>query len=238
MGLTPDWSRAFTVILSHPQSPENIGLTARAMRNTGFARLRLVLEGPLTREAHITAVHAEDILEDAEVYPDVAQAVAGLDVVLAAVARRRKNFPSLSLDSALERCWEYPAGTRIGFLFGNERTGLTSSELLHSNFRFTIPQASDQPSYNLASAVLLTLFTLARMGVGPGGQENTNSPLPREEQDACIRLILHKLEQSSFLHEGNRRHVSEMVYALLGRLAMTARDRDLLLAIFDKTITP
>ena len=131
-----------------------------------------------------------------------------------------------------------PAGTRIGLLFGNERTGLTSAELLHTNFRFTIPQASDQPSYNLASAVLLTLFTLARMAPGPGGMDGAAQPLPREEQEACIQRILHKLELSGFIHEGNRRHVGEMVHALLGRLAMTARDRDLLLAIFDKTITP
>lgn len=238
MRLIPDRSRPVTVILSRPQNPENIGLTARAMRNTGFTRLHLVMEGPLTREAYVTAVHAEDILEDAEVYPDVGRAVSGMDVVFAAVARKRKNFPSLPLGSALKRCLEYPAGTRIGLLFGNERTGLTSAELLHTNFRFTIPQASGQPSYNLASAVLVTLFTLAGMEPVPGGREDTEPPLPRAEQEACIRRILSKLERSGFIHDGNRRHAGEMVHALLGRLDMTARDRDLLLAIFDKTVTP
>lgn len=49
----------------------------------------------------------------------------------------------------------FPQTTRIGLLFGNERTGLTSEELRSSNFRFAMPQASKQPSYNLAYAVLL-----------------------------------------------------------------------------------
>ena len=227
-----DLDQNISVILVRPQTPENIGLAARSMKNTGFRRLCLVLEGPLPGSTQITAVHAEDILSEASLFSQLSEAVADQDVVFAAVARHRKNFPSLTLSQAVEKILGYPRGTRIGLLYGNERTGLDSSELRHSNYRFSIPQAFVQPSYNLASAVLLTLFSLVfrerPQPVDPA------VPLPRREFEACVHLILQKLEDRRFFHAGNRKHVSEMVFELFGRLGMTARDRDLLLAMFGK----
>lgn len=59
-------------------------------------------------------------------------------------------------------------------------------------------------------------------------------PLPRREQEECIRLIIRKLEERGFLHETNRRHTTELLFDLLGRLSMTDRDRRLLLALFSE----
>ena len=75
-------------------------------------------------------------------FDDLADAVSDLHVVFAATAKRGRIFPSMPLDDALSKMPAFPASTRIGLLFGNERTGLTSEEMRHSNFRFTIPQAS------------------------------------------------------------------------------------------------
>ena len=234
MRFGPIAAEEFSVILARPQTPENIGLVARAMKNTGFVDLRLVLDGPLPSTAYVTAVHAEDILDGARLFSGVDKSVSDLEVVFAAVARHRKNYPSLSLDQALDRLSGFPSAARIGLLFGNERTGLGSEELRHSNFRFTIPQAGEQPSYNLASAVLLTLFQIARRPGGRDASGLTDMPLPRREQEECIRLILRKLKATGFSHSGNRRHVDERVHDLFGRLGMNASDRDLLLAIFGK----
>ncbi len=229
----PDLDQEISVILVRPQTPENIGLAARSLKNTGFRRLHLVLEDPLPGSARITAVHAEDVLNEARIFPRLSEAVADLDVVFAAVARHRKNFPSLTLNQAVDKIKGYPRGTRIGLMYGNERTGLDSSELCHSNYRFKIPQAFAQPSYNLASAVLITLFTIAFLD-RPQPTDPAIRPLPRRELEACIHLILQKLEDRRFMHEANRKHVSEMVFELFGRWGMTARDRDLLLAMFGK----
>ena len=192
------------VILSHPVSSENIGLVARHMKNTGFNNLRLVLNHPIDPKSFVTAVHAEDILGNAGYFPNSAAAVADLEVIFAAVARKRKNFPSLSLEEAAGKILSFPRETKIGLLFGNERTGLTSQELHSSNFRFTIPQASRQPSYNLASAVLLTLFQIFRKAKKPGSPAAPDLPIPREEQADCIRLILNKVEEKRFIHPKNK----------------------------------
>lgn len=224
------------VVLVRPEKAENVGLVARSIKNTGFKNLRIVQPSSLSEKSFLTAVHARDILEKAPLYLNLREATADLDLVFAATSKKRKNFSFLSLDEAVEKMLSFPPATRIGLLFGNERTGLTSTELRSSNFRFRIPQASKQPSYNLASAVLLTLFPLFRHSFQD--QEPTRSrPLSRKQQEEFIQLVLDKLEKKGFIHSTNKEHVTEMVYDLCGRLALTDKDKRLLLAIFSK-ITP
>lgn len=229
----------FAVILSHPENPENIGLVARNMKNTGFDDLRLVGISGLEEKTFVTAVHAGDILANARFYVSVSDAVKSVDVVFAATAKTRKNFSLLPLEGALMKMSDFPGTTRIGLLFGNERTGLISEELLHSNFRFTIPQAGNQPSYNLASAVLLTLFGIFSRRIS-GKMLRTKDvrgqPLSRGDQEACLQRIILNLERNGFIHATNKKHMEEMVHDLFGRLTMTAEDRNLLLALFSKGI--
>lgn len=209
---------------------------ARSMKNTGFKHLRIVRGEELIPGSYVTAVHAEDILENAQFFPDLERATRDLDAVFAATAKMRKNFSVLSLDEAVDRMLGLPSTTRLGLVFGNERTGLTSRDLLHSNFGFTIPQARRQPSYNLGSAVLLTLFCIFTAGcIGPIGEPKAK-PLSRKEQEDCIHVILDKLEKVQFIHRTNRRHMTEMITGLLGRLCMTEKDRRLLLALFSKGV--
>jgi tRNA/rRNA methyltransferase len=226
----------FAVILARPENAENIGLAARAMKNTGFSDLRLVKKGRLPAKAAKTAVHAGDILAAAKVVPDLEAAVADCRVVFAATAKPRAAVGLLSLAEAIPLMAAFPGETRIGLLFGNERTGLTAAELRRANFVFTIPQAGRQPSYNLAAAVLLSLYAI--FTAGPAAGPERPEPLPRRAQDETIALILRKLEEKGFVHGGNREHVAGLVHDLLGRLTMTEKDRRLLLALFTKGVDP
>jgi TrmH family RNA methyltransferase len=226
--------RMVSVVLARPESAENIGLVARAMANTGFRDLRIAGGRKPGPKAVRTAVHAESVLASARRFASVAEAVADLEAVFAATARPRKDFPCLAYDEAIARIRALPARTRIGLLFGNERTGLTSDEMKHSTYRFTIPQAARQPSYNLAAAVLLTLFPLFAAAAPPRPVSPEDVPLSRREQEECIVRILDVLRFRRFIPAGGERHVEHMVFELFGRLSMTAKDRRLLLAIFQK----
>jgi len=225
--------KRFAVILVRPESPENIGLAARAMRNTGFEEMRLVGLKALDPEATRTAIHSRSILDRARFFPTLAEAVADRHLVLASTARFRKTFTVLPLEESVRTVLAFPRSARVGLLFGSERTGLSSEELGAANFVFYIPQASTQPSYNLASAVLLTLFALFSRSAGEIVARE-GLPIPRKEQEDCLRLIIRKLERKDFIHPGNRVHVTEMVQDLFGRLALTEKDRRFLLALLDK----
>jgi len=224
------------VILSRPSAPENIGLAARGMKNTGFNHLRLVLDHPFSIDAFRTAVHSEELLKKAGIYSSLKEATQDMNVVFAAASRHRKNFPSLTLHDAIEKIMSFSENAKIGLVFGSERTGLVAMEMRCSNFRFSLPQATKQPSYNLASAVLLTLFQLFIRG---GSTENTEKlplPISRKEQEECIQLMLRILTDKKFIHSGNRDHIIDRMYDLFGRLEMTQKDRSLLLAVFSKGV--
>ncbi len=226
-------NKRLSVILAHPQKSENIGLAARAMKNTGFENLVLVGVDNLEQKSYVTAVHSKEILDTAKFYPTLQEATADLNIVLASTSKKRKNFPLLSLEEAISKIFKFPQETKIGLLFGNEITGLTSEELSLSNFHFTIPQAGDQPSYNLGAAVLLSLFAIFTHDKQISGIAD-EAPLPRREQQECLQIILEKLEEKNFIHPDNKQHMTERMFDLFGRLAMTDKDRKLLLAIFSK----
>jgi tRNA/rRNA methyltransferase len=228
-------SKRFAVILVRPEKQENIGLVARAMKNTGFSDFRVVGLKRFDAETQRTAVHSGNILGRARFYSSLNRAIERFHLVFASTARVRSKFSILPLEEAVDIIFRYPSSTRVGLLFGNERTGLTSEELGAANFVFSIPQAIRQPSYNLSSAVLLTLFEIFRRApTAPVASEK--KPLLREDQDECIRIVLMKLRQSGFIHETNESHVTRRVQDLFGRLALTDKDRRLLMAIFNKAL--
>ncbi len=223
------------VILVRPDSPENIGLAARGMANTGFADLRLVGLDRLEPPAWRTAIHAESILERARFFPGLAEAAADRDLVLGSTARVRHDFPLIPLAGAVERLGEYPPAARVGLVFGNERTGLTQRELGLANIRFHIPQVSRQPSYNLGVAVTLTLHALA-FREGPPAALRRHLPLDHAAQAEAGRRFGDLLDALGFMHDTNRDFIVEKVQDIFFRMALTAKDRDIILAMFRKAL--
>jgi TrmH family RNA methyltransferase len=221
----------FAVILVRPDSPENIGLAARGMANTGFADLRLVGLGRLEAPAYRTAVHADSILDRARFFGTLPEALHGLHVVAASTARIRRDFPLVGLGEAARRLAEYPAETRIGLVFGNERTGLTAEEIGISNLRFRIPQAARQPSYNLGVAVTLALYEIAGRGAPPPVPRR-DLPLTWTEQEESGRRFGEMLDGLGFMRDTNRDFITERVRDIFRRMVLTGKDRDVILAMF------
>lgn len=226
----------FAVVLVSPESQENIGLVARAMKNTGFSELRVTGIEAISEDALRTAVHSVDILRKARFYPDLRAAVADRNLVLASTARRREKFRVISLDEAVAMVLRFPAETKVALVFGPERTGLSAEHLEQANFIYSIPQACNQPSYNLAAAVLLTLYAFFIRSaeiINP----KEEMPASRSEQEECIQVVLMKLRQAGFINAANESHVANKVHDLFGRMALTDKDRRFLTAILNKIIT-
>jgi tRNA/rRNA methyltransferase len=225
----------FAVVLVRPDSPENVGLAARGMANTGFGDLRLVGLDRLEAPAWRTAIHAEAIIEGARFFPTLAEALADRELVLGSTARVRHDFPLVGLDEAVARIGEYPGAARIGLVFGNERTGLTQDELGLANVRFHIPQAGRQPSYNLGVAVTLTLHAIAFRGAPPPALRR-DLPLDHAAQAEAGRRFGALLDGLGFMHDTNRAFIEDKVRDIFFRMALTAKDRDIMLAMFRKAL--
>src|SRR5215831_14687021 len=80
------------VILVRPQLGENIGMAARAMLNCGLSEMRLVAprDGWPNERAQRAASGADIVLDEAELFDSVADAVADLQHVVATSARTRE----------------------------------------------------------------------------------------------------------------------------------------------------
>jgi tRNA/rRNA methyltransferase len=227
----PSGLERFAVILVRPDSPENIGLAARGMANTGFTDLRIVGLDRLGAPAYRTAIHADGILDGARFFGTLPDALEGLHLVCGSTARIRREFPLLGLSDAVRMVFEYPRGTRVGLVFGNERTGLTAEEIGLTNLRFRIPQAARQPSYNLGVAVTLTLFEIAGRGA-PAAVACHALPLTRAEQEEAGRRFSEMLDGLGFVRNTNRAFITERVQDIFRRTLLTAKDRDIILAMF------
>lgn len=150
------------IILVEPQLPENIGMVARAMANFGLSVLRLVRpreEFP-HEKAIAAASKAHHVLEEAQVFSCLKEAVSDLNFLFATTARRRDNFKLvLEPNEAMAKAYvKDQKHQKVGVLFGRERWGLTNEEISLADEIVTYPVNPAFSSLNIAQAVLLIAY--------------------------------------------------------------------------------
>ena len=150
------------VVLVEPQHSGNIGAVARAMKNMALSRLVLVNPADhLAMEARMMAMHALDILQQAQVVDTLTQAIADAGYVVGTTRRlgrsRQAQQTSRSIAPLL---LELAASNPVALVFGREDSGLTNDELARCHELITIPAHPTFGSLNLAQAVLLVCYEL------------------------------------------------------------------------------
>ena len=161
-------SRPPAIVLVRPQLGENIGMAARAMLNCGLDDLRLVAprDGWPNPAAQAAAAGADAVLDKARVFDTAAEAVADLQIVLAATARRRDVEKPVRDPRGAARLLR-DSGARTGVLFGPERSGLDNDEVGLAAGIIEAPLNPDFPSLNLAQAVFLVAWEWRMAGPPP-----------------------------------------------------------------------
>lgn len=156
---------------------ENIGAAARAARNFGITRLRLVTPraGSWPSEAATAmASGALGRMEPVGVFGTLAQAVADCHQVYAATARRREIAKPAMTPAGAGADIRARAGQATALVFGAEREGLTNAEIARAQALVHIETAPDFSSLNLAQAVIVAAHAWAT-APAPG------APPPPEE---------------------------------------------------------
>jgi tRNA/rRNA methyltransferase len=163
----------FRIVLVRPRNPENIGAVARAMRNfelTDWAIVELGTHDFAT--ARRVAVHAEELLDRPRLCATLDEAVADCTWVVGTSARKVRGKPRLLPEEVGREALARAPG-RTAIVFGEERSGLTAAEIDRCHDLSAIPAGAAQPSLNLAQAVLLYAWEMARAvrvsarGAGP-----------------------------------------------------------------------
>lgn len=153
-------------VLVEPQMGENIGAAARAMWNFGLDRLRLVAprDGWPNPRAQAMASGAAPVLDRVALAATTAEACADLSFVFATTARDRAMTKRvLTPEQAMAEARALvAAGEQVGILFGPERAGLGTADVVRANAVVSVPVNPAFGSLNLAQCVLLMAYEWQR----------------------------------------------------------------------------
>jgi tRNA/rRNA methyltransferase len=154
------------IILVSPARAENIGAAARAMKTMGFTELRIVdSEAHRKPEARWVAHGSADILDNAQHFATLADALHDVNFTVATTARSRAKFHYYAtpheLVPLLEEKREW-VGT-AALVFGREDSGLTNEELELADVLTGVPMVADYPSLNLGQAVMVYCYQLSAL---------------------------------------------------------------------------
>lgn len=229
---TPDLS-GFAVVLCGAEEAGNVGSACRAMKTMGLGRL-ILAACPTYDESRVAtmAVHAFDVYERAERFPDLRSALAGFSLSAGFTRRRgerRKAF-SLTAEEFAERACERGGG--VALVFGNERAGLTGQELGLCSLAVHIPVSDAFPSLNLAQAVQIACYELWKRALG--GLGGGVRPADRGGIEAAVSRMVEDLRSIGFFKITRDRDLRVFLRDTAERAAMTVGELRYFESIFRK----
>ena len=155
----------FGFILIKPQLGENIGASARSLKNFGFKDLIITSprDGWPNIKAKATSVDAFDILKKTKVLNNTKHAIKNFDLIFSFSARKRDvNKKHISITQFL-KVLKKTKTKKIGFMFGPEASGLSNYDLSFSNYVVQIPSSPNFKSLNLSHSVSLICYEIFKM---------------------------------------------------------------------------
>ena len=240
------------VILARPQMGENIGATARAMKNCGLFSLRLVSprDGWPNPAAEPMASNAADILETAGVYNSLPDALHDIGYLVATSARPRNMekpvfTPRDAIAELVKRQNPQHQGEnwRSAMLFGAERSGLDNEELMLADCVAQAPLNPESMSLNLAQAVLLMAWEWRMAALAESGHldietEGVSAPADLKKRAYFMSRLNDFLEREEFFANAEMAPITQRnLTCLLARSAPTEQELNTLhgiLTLFER----
>ena len=176
------------------------------MLNFGLTEMRLVAprDGWPNPDAGPAASGADIVLEQAQVFDTVEQAIADCSLVFASTVRRRDLvMPVIGPEEMGERIATSPE--RCAILFGPERSGLETEDVALSNAIVTVPINPEFGSLNLAQAVILLAYEWSkRSDLAQPTVKELEPPAPHGELEGLIGQLNEELEAKGYFHPPSR----------------------------------
>ena len=153
------------VILVEPKYAGNVGAVARIMKNFGFSKLLLINPSFSldSDECRKFAMHAQEIIDNAELLQSFNEALKKMDFVVGTTSIESKNDKHHLRKAILARDFAkeiYKMEGKIGIAFGREDYGLLNEEIKKCDLLVKIPTSEQYPALNLSHAVCILLYEL------------------------------------------------------------------------------
>ncbi len=231
-------SNKLCVVLVEPQGALNIGSVCRAMLNFGFTDLRLVNPqvDHLTHEARMMAVKAATVLESAQVFTSLEDALSGCALSFGTTRRfGRYREGLLHPDQAALQLAPVVNNDSVALVFGREDRGLFTSELDLCQHFITIPTDENLPSMNLAQAVSLCVYEVSKAikhtaGAGIDNKKYSSS----ENLESMFQHMRKSLVNIGYLDNQNPDHILRSFRRIFGRAGLNDREVRILRGLFNQ----
>lgn len=225
------------VVLDHPQNVVNIAGVIRAMKNMALSRLRLVNPGDFDPWRIEGIAHrSDDIIESAQVFGTLEEALADCVRVVGSSARSRtanRNYvrPREAASNLLAAAEDGP----VALLFGREDRGLDNAALDLCHSIAVIPTNPNYSSLNLAQAVMVLAYEVfVASGEGdtplPRGRRATG-PATREDLELAYRALEDGLHRIDFFKARKPESVLRTLRTTLARSGLDSREARLFAAV-------
>ena len=219
--------QGIVVILVRSDGAANVGSVARLCGNFGV-ELRLVAPNAelACKEAWRMAHPCEADLDAAPRFADLHAALHDVTLSVGTSGKMRASAMAPPLD--VERCKGLlPApGERTALVFGNERTGLSLDESKRCDRLVRLPTPGPVESYNLASAVAVTLSIC----LGAAGLSQPRRA-PRAGRDALQVQLELQLDRAGFFARTERTAFAPRLREMVDKMDISERDATLLIEL-------
>jgi tRNA/rRNA methyltransferase len=182
------------------------------MANFELSRLRLVnpRQGWPNDKAQIMAAGADRVLDKAELFTSLNDAIADCSFVVAATARSHDQAkPVMGPEQAAALLAPKIArGETVAIVFGRERNGLESEEVARADAVLTLPVNPAFASLNLAQAVAVSAyewFKLSSAGALPFAMPEKSPPAPKQQLNAFFQDLEGELDRIEFYRPHEKR---------------------------------
>jgi len=223
-------------ILVRPQLGENIGATARALKNFSLSKLRIVnpRTGWPNQKAIATSVDAKDILQSSRIYTSLDKSVGDLDIIFATTSRIRKI--NKKIISIFDLNKKIKNNKKIGIVFGPEASGLSNDELNCADYLVKIPTNKKFSSLNLSHSVILFCFQLFGFFLKKNivyKSKYKSLKAKKSEVNSFLNIIIGSLDKSGFLQPTHkRRSMIRNIKNIFYRINLSEQEIRILLGIF------
>ena len=220
------------VILLEPQLEENIGAVARAMLNFNLHNLRIIKKKwRPNRISFKTSAKADEILKNAQVFKNLEDAINDLQFVFATSNRKRDlNTDLVNLKQGTKIINSYK-NSKVGILFGPERSGLTNEHIALCDKIIEIPLNKNFKSLNLAQSVLLIAYELFNLTLSKTNFVKIKKT-KKKELIIFFKVLQNYLEKVNFFKIKEKKKIMmRNIKAIFNKAELTEKEVKILLGI-------
>ena len=222
-------------ILHKPQLSENIGASARAIKNFNFKKLILINPKPVFPNDKIiaTSVGAKDVIKNSKVFKNLESSINNFDYLIATTSRfRNKNIKHITLNDLNKINFN----KKIGFIFGSEASGLSNNEISYANCTLQIPTNPKFKSINLSHSIIIiaqVVSSIIKLKKTRYSRSKKIKFANKKDLQGMVNLCINNLENRNFFKPIEKKPIMlENLRSIFYKMELSEKEIRILSSVF------